>query len=80
MRGQVKGAGNTMDQNPLFSPYQLGRLMLPNRMLMAPMTRGRANPDLVWRFQEGASFNDPDFVTLFTPGLQGYTDYPTLRS
>ena len=34
-----------MDQNPLFSPYQLGRLMLPNRMIMAPMTRGRANPD-----------------------------------
>ena len=39
-----------------------------------------ANPDLVRRFQEGASFNDPDFVTLYTPGPQGYTDYPALRS
>jgi N-ethylmaleimide reductase len=39
-----------------------------------------ANPDLVGRFQEGASFNDPDFVTLYTPGPQGYTDYPALRS
>jgi len=28
-----------MDQNPLFSPYPLGRLTLPNRMVMAPMTR-----------------------------------------
>jgi N-ethylmaleimide reductase len=34
-----------MDQNPLFSPYPLGPLVLPNRMVMAPMTRGRADPD-----------------------------------
>jgi N-ethylmaleimide reductase len=26
----------------LFAPYRLGRLVLPNRMLMAPMTRNRA--------------------------------------
>ena len=26
----------------LFSPYQLGPLQLPNRLVMAPMTRNRA--------------------------------------
>ena len=68
-----------MDQNPLLTPYPLGQLKLPNRMVMAPMTRGRADPDLVRRFQEGASLNDPDFATLYTPGTNGYTDYPALR-
>ncbi|HET6582080.1 MAG TPA: hypothetical protein VFG69_01510, partial [Nannocystaceae bacterium] len=29
----------------LFDPIQLGRLALPNRIFMAPMTRGRAQPD-----------------------------------
>lgn len=28
----------------LFSPYRLGPLLLPNRMVMAPMTRNRAGP------------------------------------
>ena len=33
--------------NPLFTPVQLGALSLPNRILMAPMTRSRAtNPEL----------------------------------
>jgi|OpeIllAssembly_1097287.scaffolds.fasta_scaffold02614_4 hypothetical protein len=77
--GPDKEEGKPMDQNPLFSPYSLGRLTLPNRMVMAPMTRFRANSDLVRRFQEGASLNDPDFATLYTPGTNGYTDYPALR-
>lgn len=37
-----------------------------------------ANPDLVKRFQRGATLNAPDFATLYTPGAKGYTDYPTL--
>jgi N-ethylmaleimide reductase len=28
----------------LFSPYKLGPLQLPNRLVMAPMTRNRAGP------------------------------------
>lgn len=36
-----------MPTNPLFSPFQLGPLTLPNRFVMAPLTRGRANPDRV---------------------------------
>lgn len=28
--------------NPLFTPYRLGSLHLPNRIVMPPMTRSRA--------------------------------------
>ena len=28
----------------VFSPYKLGPLQLPNRLVMAPMTRNRAGP------------------------------------
>ena len=31
--------------SPLFTSFQVGSLTLPNRMVMAPMTRGRANSD-----------------------------------
>jgi N-ethylmaleimide reductase len=31
----------------LFQPIQLGAIMAPNRILMAPLTRGRAGPDAV---------------------------------
>ena len=33
--------------NPLFTPFTLGDLTLPNRILMAPLTRGRTGPDRV---------------------------------
>ncbi len=38
-----------------------------------------SNPDLVTRMQEGAPMNDLDASTLYTPGEEGYTDYPTLK-
>jgi N-ethylmaleimide reductase len=37
-----------------------------------------ANPDLVERLQSSASLNAPDFSTFYSPGPQGYTDYPSL--
>jgi N-ethylmaleimide reductase len=37
-----------------------------------------ANPDLVARWKTGAALNQPDFNTFYTPGPEGYTDYPTL--
>ena len=37
-----------------------------------------SNPDLVARMQSGAPLAAPDFGTFYTPGAQGYTDYPTL--
>jgi N-ethylmaleimide reductase len=37
-----------------------------------------ANPDLMARWQAGAALNAPDMNTFYTPGPQGYTDYPYL--
>ena len=35
-----------------------------------------ANPDLVERFRTGADLTPDDFKTWYTPGPEGYTDYP----
>ena len=37
-----------------------------------------ANPDLVARWKTGAALNVPDMSTFYTPGPNGYTDYPAL--
>jgi N-ethylmaleimide reductase len=37
-----------------------------------------ANPDLVERWKTGAPLNPPDPTTFYTPGPNGYTDYPVL--
>ncbi|MCX7348587.1 MAG: alkene reductase [Alphaproteobacteria bacterium] len=37
-----------------------------------------ANPDLVARWKTGATLNDIDFNTFYTPGPKGFTDYPRL--
>ncbi|WP_324806090.1 alkene reductase [Sphingomonas sp. LY29] len=37
-----------------------------------------ANPDLVDRLRKDAELNDWDVGTFYSPGPQGYTDYPTL--
>ena len=37
-----------------------------------------ANPDLVERWKEHATVNAPDMSTFYTPGANGYTDYPAL--
>ncbi|MGA2552885.1 MAG: zinc-binding dehydrogenase [Burkholderiaceae bacterium] len=39
-----------------------------------------ANPDLVERFRRGAPLNQPERETFYSPGLHGYTDYPSLQS
>lgn len=36
-----------------------------------------ANPDLIDRYVAGAEVNAPNFETFYTPGPEGYTDYPT---
>ena len=38
-----------------------------------------ANPDLPARIRKGAALNSPDVHTFYTPGAQGYTDYPLLE-
>lgn len=37
-----------------------------------------ANPDLPERFRRGAPLNAADPATFYSPGPEGYTDYPTL--
>ena len=37
-----------------------------------------ANPDLVARMKAGAALAAPDAATFYTPGAQGYSDYPAL--
>jgi N-ethylmaleimide reductase len=37
-----------------------------------------ANPDLMERMRQGAPLNAPDPATFYTPGAEGYTDYPAL--
>lgn len=37
-----------------------------------------ANPDLVARLQNGKQLAEPDQTTFYSPGKEGYTDYPTL--
>lgn len=39
-----------------------------------------ANPDLVARWKAGAAVNVPDMDTFYTPGPEGYTDYPIMKS
>jgi N-ethylmaleimide reductase len=39
-----------------------------------------ANPDLVARWKTHAQTNVPKFETFYTPGPDGYTDYPALAS
>jgi N-ethylmaleimide reductase len=37
-----------------------------------------ANPDLPKRFELGAELNQPNPATFYSPGPEGYTDYPSL--
>jgi len=39
-----------------------------------------ANPDLPERLRKGAALNEADPDTFYTPGPEGYTDYPTLKT
>ena len=39
-----------------------------------------ANPDLVERMRQDRPLNAPDPSTFYTPGAQGYTDYPALAA
>jgi len=39
-----------------------------------------ANPDLPARIKAGAALNQPNPATFYTPGPEGYTDYPALGS
>lgn len=39
-----------------------------------------ANPDLVTRWEQGASENEVDHASVYGGGERGYTDYPSLQN
>ena len=39
-----------------------------------------ANPDLPARIKSGAALNQPDTAKYYSPGAEGYTDYPVMTS
>ena len=39
-----------------------------------------SNPDLVERLRTGAPLTPWNLATFYTPGPEGYTDYPTLET
>jgi N-ethylmaleimide reductase len=38
-----------------------------------------ANPDFMRRIEKNVPLNEVDYMSLYTPGEQGYTDYPVLE-
>jgi N-ethylmaleimide reductase len=74
---------------PLFNGTYLMGGGLDQQSAEAALAEGRAdatvfggaflaNPDLPERFRQGAPLNTPDKNTFYSPGAQGYTDYPSL--
>jgi len=85
--------GTSVDYHALLRPRFDGAYLvgggLDQASAEALLTEGRAdatvfggtflaNPDLPERFRSGAALNAPDKATFYTPGAQGYTDYPAL--
>jgi N-ethylmaleimide reductase len=74
-----------MSTQPLFTTFQMGALHLPNRIVMAPLTRMRAGSidhmptQLVERLATGAPLAQVDWETVYAAGPRGYSDYPALR-
>jgi N-ethylmaleimide reductase len=70
----------------LFEPYQLGPLRLPNRVVMAPLTRSRARGTVpgelnaVHYAQRASAGLIISEATQVTPLGQGYPDTPGIHS
>jgi N-ethylmaleimide reductase len=85
--------GATVDYHALLRPRFNGAYLigggLDQKRAEAILVDGRAdatvfggaflaNPDLPERFRQGMALNTPDKNTFYSPGEQGYTDYPFL--
>jgi len=75
----------TMTDKMLFQPYTLGSLTLPNRIVMAPLTRNRAGTGLVpseyaatYYSQRGSAGLLITEATQVSAQAQGYQDTPGL--
>lgn len=76
-----------MTQTPIFQPYDLGRIRLANRIVMAPLTRNRAGAGLVpsrhaadYYAQRASAGLIIAEATQISPQAQGYQDTPGLYS
>jgi N-ethylmaleimide reductase len=76
-----------LDATPLFQPLALGRLSLPNRIVMAPMTRQRAAPGNVptalhatYYAQRASAGLIISEATQVAPEGQGYARTPGIHS
>lgn len=78
----------SQDASPLFQPFTLGDLVLPNRIVMAPLTRNRATPGTIsanaltaayykQRASAGLIISEG---TQVSPQGQGYLNTPGLYS
>src|SRR5215472_8796833 len=59
--------GVTMSSADIFSPFTLGPLALPNRIVMAPMTRNRAGAGLI--ISEATQISPQGVGYPGTPGI-----------
>lgn len=66
----------------LFSPFRIGPLELPNRVVMAPRARARAHVERrIWSNACAETpLGMPDTATFYSGGDKGYIDYPFLSA
>jgi 2,4-dienoyl-CoA reductase-like NADH-dependent reductase (Old Yellow Enzyme family) len=73
---QRADAGFLITEGTALSPNGTGYPRIPGLWSNGQVTGSLANPDLVRRLERGLALNAPDFSTFYTPGSEGYTDYP----
>lgn len=86
---QAQDSHTTASVDALFQPYQFGRVTLPNRVVMAPMTRSQS-PDKVptdtvveyyrRRAAGGVGLTITEGVSPLHPASSGYPDVPYFDS
>ena len=82
----VSSTSSTSNGSPLFAPFQMGTLALPNRLVMAPLTRNRAPGSVPTALMASyyAQRANPvtgaglivSEATAISPTAQGYSDVP----
>ena len=73
--------------NPLFTPFTIGDLELRNRLVMAPMTRGRADAEGIpndlmveyYRQRAAAGLIITEGTFIDHPAANGYRDVPAFH-
>ncbi|MBZ9731616.1 alkene reductase, partial [Salegentibacter sp. JZCK2] len=67
----------TLIRNGGFTKEEAEKTITDNKTDLVSFGRSFiANPDLIHRFENDFTLNEPDYDTFYTPGEKGYTDYP----